>query len=170
MGAHGQYSRSNQVGGRRYGWATSLPTMRECLYETEQRASIVLFARSSRWFRYGLRGFFHFHASPFPSCMPHAVEDSPPYYRDAAARPKRLPCFCTANSPFGLPCNPFPTQAPTSRMNASSMVGTVSWPCLMLLTQRYACALARRGPRRWWIWMPRSGCCRYRVKVIAELN
>jgi len=83
-------------------------------------ASSLVFARSSLWFRYGFAMVFGVSAAsrPTPShsaCRtPHTtalpiIETLP--------RPKWLRRFGGANCPFGLPCNPFPTQAQTSRMN-----------------------------------------------------
>jgi hypothetical protein len=49
MGVHREHSRSTQGARRRYVWATSLRTIRECIYETEhfsQRLSAGLMALS----------------------------------------------------------------------------------------------------------------------------
>ena len=42
LGVHSQYSRSNERESRRYVWATSLPTTRERIDETEHLASVML--------------------------------------------------------------------------------------------------------------------------------
>jgi len=51
LGVHRQYSRGTQGAGRRYAGATSLPTIPECIYETEHLASVMLTkATIFQWF------------------------------------------------------------------------------------------------------------------------
>jgi hypothetical protein len=86
----------------------------------------MVFAWSSLWFRYGLRGFCGLPASPVPRCLPQAAHHSPPYYRDAAA-PRTVTALWRRRFPLrpakGLPGDPLPTEGPTSRMNRCFPVG-----------------------------------------------
>jgi hypothetical protein len=132
----------------------------------KQRVVRYVVARSSLWFRYGLLGFFRLPASPFQRCRPHSAHHNPPYNRDAGA-PEKVTAPLRRKLPLlpakGLPRNPFPTQAQTSRMNPLSRVsGTTIIAAECALPEQLVQQQRHRPVRAW----AGNGCAPARRRIV----